>query len=231
MNLFLQIIIGYILADFLAGFVHWFEDTYLDYNSNIPFLNEISKHNELHHYFPRTIVSYSYLENIISPLVILLIIFLLIFIFSSKSLSTYPFLYASFFLFGLFSNVIHKFSHMRECELPVIILFLQNIGVLCSHSIHREHHVVNNSSKYCVISPYLNPILDEIGFWRFIENIIYFITGIEPNRKGKYNDYEEIHTYIHENAKQDCPDVPTKNEINMLFETLDEYIKKKSNTL
>jgi hypothetical protein len=63
MNPFLQIIIGYLLADLFTGFFHWLEDTYLDYDCEIPILKDLAKHNEIHHFFPRTIVGYSYLEN------------------------------------------------------------------------------------------------------------------------------------------------------------------------
>jgi hypothetical protein len=116
---------------------------------------------------------------------------------------------------------------MRECELPSIVLFLQNIGLLCSHKFHRSHHTQNNDSGYCPISTYLNLFLDNIGFWRFLENIIYFITGVKPNRKGKYDDYTEIQTRLHENAKMECPDTPTRDEIDKLAIILDEHMKER----
>ena len=34
---------------------------------------------------------------------------------------------------------------------------------------------------------------------------------------------------MHENAKKDCPDVPTKTEINELIEILDNYMENKKN--
>jgi ubiquitin-conjugating enzyme E2 variant len=224
MNILLQIFFGFILADFITGFVHWTEDTYLDYNTNIPFLNKLSKDNELHHYFPRTIVGKSYLENISSTAPILIVFYLILFTFFSKSLSRYPFFYVSFFIFGLLSNIIHKWSHMRECELPKIIIFLQDIGIFCSHKIHKKHHSENNGTNYCVIFSYSNYILDNIGFWRIVENIVYYTTGVKPNRKGLFDDYKEIHTYLHENVKIDCPKAPTKDEINMLNKLLDNFM-------
>ena len=56
---------GFLIADFLAGFLHWFEDTYMDYcmNTGIPLIDQISQENELHHYFPRTILASSDLES------------------------------------------------------------------------------------------------------------------------------------------------------------------------
>jgi hypothetical protein len=228
MNPAIQIFLGYIMADFLGGFFHWFEDTYLDYDSKIPLFNGISKHNEMHHYFPRTIVGYSYFENISTTLPIIAALFLIIVYFYPKSVSQNPYFYASLFIFGTLTNVFHRLSHMRECELPSIILFLQNIGLLCSHTFHRTHHTQNNDSVYCPISTYLNLFLDNIGFWRFLENIIYFITGVKPNRKPKYEEYKEIQTHLHENAKMECPDVPTRDDIDKLIIILDEYMKGKS---
>lgn len=226
MNPVIQIFLGYILADLFGGIFHWFEDTYLDYDSTFPLLNEISKHNELHHYFPRTIVGYSYFENILTTLPIIFLFFLIIVCFFQKSVLKNPFFYASLLIFGLLTNIFHRWSHMRECELPSIVLFLQNIGLLCSHKFHRIHHTQNNDSGYCPISIYLNLFLDNIGFWRFLENIIYFITGVKPNRKGKYDDYTEIQTRLHENAKMECPDIPTRDEIDKLIILLDEHMKK-----
>jgi hypothetical protein len=91
------------------------------------------------------------------------------------------------------------------------------------------HHAENNSTNYCVNSSFLNDILDTIGFWRSFEYIIELVLNIKPNRKGLYDDYKEIHTYMHENAKKDCPDVPTKTEINELIEILDNYMENKKN--
>jgi len=229
MNPFLQIIIGYLLADLFTGFFHWLEDTYLDYDCEIPILKDLAKHNEIHHFFPRTIVGYSYWENITTTAPFIFLLYLLIYIFNQKTLYNYPYLHATFFLFTTFTNVIHKWTHMRECELHPIIRFLQKTGILCSHSIHRMHHAENNSTNYCVNSSFLNDILDTIGFWRSFEYIIELVLNIKPNRKGLYDDYKEIHTYMHENAKKDCPDVPTKTEINELIEILDNYMENKKN--
>ena len=80
-HIILQIIIGFALADILTGAGHWFEDTYLDYCIDTPIIGSISKDNELHHYFPRSIIAYSYLDNISIALpVTILLLFILYFI-------------------------------------------------------------------------------------------------------------------------------------------------------
>jgi len=221
-NIILQIIIGYILADIVSGILHWVEDTYLDYCVDIPMLSDISKDNELHHYFPRAIFAYSYLENIQVTTVITFIMFLVIFILNRALLFKYPFAFATFFLIAIFSNVFHRISHFRDCENQYLIKMLQNAGILCSHKHHQLHHESSNS-RYCAISEYTNYILDNIYFWRFLEWLVLVTTGIKPSRKSKYDDYRSIQNYMHENAKMECPDIPTMKDVEMLKEILREY--------
>ena len=127
-----------------------------------------------------------------------------------------------FTFFAVISNVCHKFSHMRDCERNKVITFFQKTGILCSHEHHRIHHKLSNE-KYCVITEYNNYILDNINFWRILENIIYFITSIKPNRKPAYDDYYEIHNYMHDNAKLECPKTPTNEDLLILQKKLDKY--------
>ena len=122
------------------------------------------------------------------------------------------------------SNIIHRYSHMRDCENNFFVIFLQKTGILCSHNHHSMHHRLKNQ-KYCVISEYNNYILDSIYFWRILENIIYLFTNIKPNRKGSFDDYSTIHNHMHENLKLECPDKPTKQDVEELIIKLREYKK------
>jgi len=221
----LQIIFGFLLADFITAIFHWFEDTYLDYDCKLPFFSDIAKHNEMHHYFPRSIIAYSIYENIDTTIPFAIILVVIIYVFFRKQLFMYPFFFGSFILFSVFSNVFHKFSHMRDCELPIVVKYLQRIGIICSHKEHSIHHSKNNNQKYCVMSGYLNYILDNLGFWRGLEWLVKKITGKSPKRKGKYDDYKEIHNYMHENNKKECPKIPTKEDIDILIKKLDHFIK------
>ena len=217
----MQIIIGYLVADILTGAMHWFEDTYLDYCLELPIVGEISKDNELHHYFPRSMLAYSYMEHmtITLPLTLLLLVILYILY---KPILNYPYFIASFAFFSITSNIIHRFSHMRDCENSPVILFLQKIGILSSHTHHSVHHNTPNR-RYCVISTYNNYVLDSVNFWRIIENIIYMITGVAPHRKQTYDSYYKIHNHMHMQAKVTCPDTPTKQDVEELIQKLKVY--------
>ena len=113
--IFLQILIGFILADIVTGSFHWFEDTYLDYCINIPFFSEISKDNELHHYFPRSMLAYSYFDHISLILPVTIFILVLIYLLNKK-IFKYKYAILSFSFFCIMSNIIHRYSHMRDCE-------------------------------------------------------------------------------------------------------------------
>jgi hypothetical protein len=67
-----------------------------------------------------------------------------------------------------------------------------------------------------VITEYNNYYLDYIGFWRGLEYVIYLFTGIKPSRKPSPDEYSEIQTELHNNAKLACPDVPTMDDIDYL---------------
>jgi hypothetical protein len=222
-NITIQIIIGYLLADLIVGLFHWFEDNYLDYCNEIPIFSELAKDNEMHHYFPRSMLAYSYLEHIQYTLPACLLLLLLLYIFN-KSIFKYYFFIISFSFFCVTSNIIHRFSHMRFCENNYIIILLQSSGILCSHTEHSKHH---NSphEKYCVVSDYNNYILDSIYFWRTLEYIIYLVTNIEPKNKIGYYEYHNIQNHIHSNAKLECPEKPTKNDVEELKELLQKFKK------
>lgn len=123
-----QIILGFFIADFVSGLFHWFEDTYLDYCLNIPFIGDISKHNELHHYFPRSMLVYSTLETVSTTLPFIIVIifcFVIYYKFFNKKIANYFYILFSFFFFISISNLIHKYSHMRDCERNDIITIIQ----------------------------------------------------------------------------------------------------------
>jgi hypothetical protein len=220
-NITLQIILGILVADVIAGMFHWFEDTYLDYCIDVPFLREISRDNELHHYFPRAMLAYSYLEHMTVSFPLGMFVLLLLYV-VYRRVFEYTYFIITFAFFSITANIVHRFSHMRECENIWIIRVLQKLGIFCSHDHHSLHHR-NVTEKYCVVTEYNNYVLDGIYFWRGLEYLIFIVTGVKPNRKPGYNEYSDIHNHMHENAKLKCPEHPTKKDVDELINNLDEY--------
>jgi ubiquitin-conjugating enzyme E2 variant len=226
MNIFLQILIGFILADIVSGIFHWFEDTYFDYCIDIPILSEIARDNEMHHYFPRGMISYSYLEHMQVTIPIGIFSTLVLYITNKSFVLKYPYLVTTLVFFSVIANIIHRFSHMRECENNSVVVFLQKTGIFSSHSHHSLHHT-EIDTKYCIISEYNNYLLDSIYFWRILEYIIYLFTNVKPNRKQSYEDYYMIQNHMHKDAKLECPDKPTKKDMEYLKTKLRMYKKCK----
>ena len=223
MKIILQIILAYLLADFFSGVFHWFEDSYLDYCTSIPFISDIAKDNDMHHYFPRSTLVYSYWENTRVNLIITIIVLLIIYAINKKFVINNIYFMLTFAFFSVISNICHRFSHMRDCENSQFVIFLQKIGFLSSHTYHSVHHETS-IIRYCPISIYNNYILDYIYFWRILEYIVFLLTGITPSR-NEYNKYKSIHNHMHENAKLECPKKPTKEDIDELKVLLDKYRK------
>jgi ubiquitin-conjugating enzyme E2 variant len=211
-----------LLADFITGFFHWFEDAYLPYCTNHPLFGNIAKDNVLHHYFPRAMLAFSTIEHCHYSLpATTLIAILLLYTFPRFVRKNAIFLIVLFVFINM-ANIIHSWSHMRKCELHPLVLFLQNHGVLVSHEHHRVHHQTRDT-RYCVITPLMNGILDSICFWKGLERIVYMYTGVQPSHV-LYGDFESIHTPLHKNAELcECPKKPVIKDVQELRNILQQY--------
>ena len=75
-------------------------------------------------------------------------------------------------LFGVLSanaNQFHKWTHMPLKKVPAPIRWLMKIHVIQDARHHVQHHSAVKDTAYCVITPWLNPFLDSLHFWRMIE--------------------------------------------------------------
>lgn len=57
---------------------------------------------------------------------------------------------------------------------------LQRVGIFQSGRHHNLHHGSPFEVRYCVMTNYLNWILDEACFWRALEYIGFIVTGLRP---------------------------------------------------
>ena len=75
------------------------------------------------------------------------------------------------------SNEFHKWAHRRSSENGPVIAFLHRFGLLQGARHHARHHTDPKDSHYCTISVLLNPILDRIGFWGWLEKLVLKTLG------------------------------------------------------
>lgn len=166
-----DLILAYFLSDFLVGMFHWIKDSYFT-----PFTPFIGKYfiwnSRLHHIKPQHITNFddiTIMHN--SAKWTFLWLGPLIFINGISLFKTLLFLFISA------NDIIHKYAHMNETEIPRLIYFLQKYGIIQNYTQHHRHHIPPYNVDYCPITPHLNPVFEYFDFWRKLELIIYNICG------------------------------------------------------
>ncbi len=77
------------------------------------------------------------------------------------------------------ANEIHKWAHRTPRQNGRLISFFQDVGMLQSRSHHTQHHRAQKNTHYCVMTNYLNPVLEAAGLWPFLERLILLVLGVE----------------------------------------------------
>ena len=162
----IKVVLTWLAVDWISGFVHWFEDSYG--RPSMPFVGDrITKPNLRHHFRPRAFVANSWYSSskllLFSCMAVLFVAWLI------GQLSPMVVLAA---VLGANANQVHKWSHRTRAENGVLIVAAQRLKLLQSPSHHRWHHVDGKDSHYCVLTDFLNPILDYCRFWRGLEAVV-----------------------------------------------------------
>lgn len=161
-----------LLADFVAGLVHWFEDAYV--REDTPVLGRLlARQNIMHHHLPRYFTRLSWWKSswdllCFSGILVLGAWFL-------RILTWRVWLFAAL---STNANQIHKWSHRTRAENGRVISFLQKIRVLQTPQHHAVHHTNPKNSNYCTITNIVNPVLDGIHFWDGVEWLLAKTVGL-----------------------------------------------------
>ena len=167
-----QVVAIWLVTDFLSGFFHWLEDAYG--NPFWPlFGRHVTKPNILHHYIPRAFVTNSWF---LSSRLLLLICALIVT--TTLALGVFNWMVALAVVLGVNANQVHKWSHRTREENGRFVTLLQRVKLVQSPSHHHRHHSHGKDSHYCVLTDFLNPILDRTRFWRGLEWCIERIVGV-----------------------------------------------------
>jgi len=187
------IILAYLAADFLSGFVHFLADNFGSYDTPILGPNFIEPFRE-HHVDPKGIVGNDFVDangnNSLATLPFML------FVWIAVPLETwyYGYLFGTFFLFlclaAFLTNQFHKWAHMEDP--PAFVGWLQARGVILSREHHDVHHESPYDTYYCITAGFWNPLLDRIRFYERTERLIRrLVPGTHPmlrsEREGNLN--------------------------------------------
>jgi len=187
------LVLAYLAADFLSGFVHFLADNFGSYNTPILGPNFIEPFRE-HHVDPKGIVGNDFVDangnNSLATLPFMIFVWIVV------PLETwyYGYLFGTFFLFlclaAFLTNQFHKWAHMDEP--PALVGWLQARGVILSQEHHDIHHESPYDTYYCITAGFWNPLLDRIRFYERTERLIRrSVPGTDPmlrsEREGNLN--------------------------------------------
>ena len=170
----IEIFLCLLVADFASGVFHWLEDSYGDVEWPILGLY-ITRPNILHHYDPRHFVRNNTWFGRMRTLGILGLALLL----AATAVNQLSWQVWVTILLGINANEIHKWSHCSSQENGTLINAMQQVGLIQSPLHHAQHHLGRRDSHYCVMTNYLNPVLDATRFWRNCEAALLHGVGLQ----------------------------------------------------
>ena len=77
------------------------------------------------------------------------------------------------------ANQIHKWAHSAPHENGRVVTWLQKFKLLQTQRHHAKHHSGKKDSRYCSVTNFLNPILEELDFWKLLERVNLRILGLQ----------------------------------------------------
>lgn len=167
-----SLVVCIVIADFLSGFFHWLEDAYG--REDWPITGRlVTRPNILHHHEPRYFTRHSWLKS--ASVVMVLVAAALLAAWVGGFLGWMTWTIA---VIDLNANEIHKWAHRTPSENGRLITAMQKTGLLQSPAHHARHHQHRKNTHYCVITDYLNALLDAVHLWDGLEWLIYRTTGV-----------------------------------------------------
>lgn len=158
-NVIGQLILGWLLADFITGVLHHFYD-------RIWWPPFLALANGDHHARPLIFVEAPFVvrtgPSLVTSIVILAIAVL------TKEFSAF---FVTFCAGIAFWNEIHRWAHAPRLA-PGWVRVLQEMGFFQSPRGHSYHHTPTNAAGFCLLSNWVNPVLDSLGLWGRLEKLV-----------------------------------------------------------
>ena len=171
-----HLFLGWFIADFLSGLFHWLEDRV--FWVGMPFISaSIVEPNRLHHNDPMAMTRETFISRNGTTWAAVTMVAALWFL-----LAGFSWIWLGAVLGGAVVTQVHYLAHKGHSD--GLISVLQQVGIIQSRSHHWQHHKEPQDRHYCILTNFLNPWLDWMGFWLGLERLLTII-GLEPNRGAK----------------------------------------------
>ena len=161
------------LADFVTGVVHWAEDAYAAHAKPGSLFRKVAEANALHHVKPRAFLANTWFESSWDLLLLAGVI-----VAGAWGLGHLNWAVYLFAVIIANANQLHKWTHRNSRENPRVIVWLQKLRVLQTVRHHACHHTGERNSHYCVVTNWLNPLLERMQFWRRLERFNARVFGL-----------------------------------------------------
>lgn len=179
-----SVLLAYIAADFVSGFVHWLGDTFgepdwffLGPAFIMPF--------RYHHVDPKDITHHDFIEVNGNSCIVLLLYLIPIYMLIPAQLGGWGFglccFSVWFAMFIFLTNQCHKWAHTENP--PPFIKRLQNWSLILSPENHNVHHTAPYKTYYCITSGWMNPVIERLHLWRILEAGMSMLTGRDYSGK------------------------------------------------
>jgi len=164
--------VAYLAADLASGLVHWFCDTFFCETSPLIGRLLIQPFRE-HHRDPLALTRHGFFE-LNGNNCLALIPMLALWSWQQGNLSGAPSVaceaFVVWFSFAVFAtNQLHKWAHAHAVREPV--RWLQQRGLVLSPEHHSVHHRAPHGRAYCVASGWMNPLVDRLGLFPWLESV------------------------------------------------------------
>lgn len=174
------IIATWILADFGSGVLHWSVDNYG--NGRTPVMGNIIAAFQGHHSAPWTITYRGFSNNVWKLCIPFGLPTVAAITYLAGPENPMVSLSSSIFCFTeIMSQELHKWSHQTKKEVPDWVNTMQDLGISIGRVSHSKHHTAPYDGNYCIVSGLCNDMLDNSGFFRSLEHIVYKMNGVESN--------------------------------------------------
>jgi hypothetical protein len=175
------VLLGYITADFISGFVHWLADTWG--SADMPILGKafIRPFRE-HHVDQEAITHHDFVETNGNNCLVSLApagAAMLVPTSSLTGLFAVAFL-TSLILWVFLTNQFHKWSHTRQP--PSLVGWMQKLHLILPPAHHTVHHTAPFNRYYCITVGWLNWPLYKMRFFQSLEWTITALTGALPRQ-------------------------------------------------
>jgi hypothetical protein len=163
--IFGQVILGWLLADFLTGSFHWWEDRFGA--ETWPVIGPwIIAPNRLHHSVPLAFTEHGFVARNGASIAAAAAAG------AAWTLLLGPSVLMAATLTGsALANEVHYYAHKPSAAGPILSV-LQQTGLMQSPKVHASHHRPPNDTNYCVLTDWLNPTLEAVRLWPRLERLL-----------------------------------------------------------